>query len=652
MKLNFKLEKDIIDKLKLKDKENIIYCVPFDLSTDGRLIKNSYTVVTNDRVIIVTEGAVTNDIPLSKCEDAKSEAPVDCGMLISTIDGEITLLARFSMKHHIRYGYVAKGIRLLHDGKDYVVRSRERETICEKCGMVMPKTKQCPYCGGKSQMLYKMGRLLSPYKGWVFLILFLTVLSSLLSMASAYVLRLFMDDVLIPKSGTISDAVKFFMIFIVIGVTVMAVSQMTVISSTLFSSKISNGLRIQVFNKIQQLSISYINKSRPGQLLNRVLWDTREIQRFIDDTLCGLLSSTMNFLFAFIFLLVLNWKLALLALIFLPVIVVILRLRKKRSRRLWRKSQIKSDLLYTRLQDVISGIRVVKSYGKEKYEEKQFRYINEQHAKATIRFEVFWAIVVPPTAFLFSLGGYLITYFGGMDVLNNIITPGELVQITTYCSMLTAPLVWFSNLPQRLNRLTITIERIYDVLEEEPEVINAQLPQKLEISGDVSFKNVSFGYDSYEQVITDINLDVKKGEMIGIVGKSGAGKSTLINLIMRMYDVDEGSITIDGVDIRDIDMHTLHSQIGVVLQETFLFFVEPDKRILQILYSRSVDGWPDLCLSFYKDKIREAKDDAQENRKSCPLAAQGSSIVHYIFPYKPAAAPDTARCHGANMGKT
>lgn len=594
MKLNFRLEKNIVDKLNLKDKERIIYCVPFDLSADGKLIKNSYTVVTNDRLIIVTEGIVTHDIPLSECKDTKSEAPVDCGMLISTIDGEATILVRFSMKHHIRYAYVAKGIRLLHDGKDYVVRSRERETICEKCGMVMPKTKECPYCGGKSQMLSKMGRLLSPYKGWVVLILFLTVVSSILSMASAYVLRLFMDDVLIPKSGTAADAVKFFMIFIVIGVTLMAISQLTVISSTIFSSKISNGLRIQVFNKIQELSISYINKSRPGQLLNRVLWDTREIQRFIDDTLCGLLSSAMNFLFAFIFLLVLNWKLALLALIFLPVIVVILRLRQKRSRRLWRKSQIKNDLLYTRLQDVISGIRVVKSYGKEEYEETQFRNINEQHAKASIRFEIFWGIIIPPTAFLFSFGGYLITYFGGMDVLNGIMTPGELIQITTYCSMLTAPLVWFSNLPQRLNRLAITIERIYDVLEEDPDVVNSKTAQKLDIYGDMSFKNVSFGYDSYDQVLTDINLDVKKGEMIGIVGRSGSGKSTLINLIMRMYDVDEGSITIDGVDIRDIDTHTLHSQIGVVLQETFLF---SDTVINNIRYARPDASFNEIIMA-------------------------------------------------------
>ena len=116
MKLNFRLEKNIVDKLNLKDKERIIYCVPFDLSADGKLIKNSYTVVTNDRLIIVTEGIVTHDIPLSECIDTKSEAPVDCGMLISTIDGEATILVRFSMKHHIRYAYVAKGIRLLHDG--------------------------------------------------------------------------------------------------------------------------------------------------------------------------------------------------------------------------------------------------------------------------------------------------------------------------------------------------------------------------------------------------------------------------------------------------------------------------------------------------------------------------------------------------------
>ena len=594
MKLNFTLKKDLLDILRLKDGEHIIYCVPFDLSNDGRLIKNSYTVVTDARLIIITEGKITKDVPLSECQDTISEAPVDCGMLISTINGETTMLVRFSMKHHIRYSYVAKGIRLLNKGKDYTVRSRERETVCEKCGRAIPGTKECPYCSGRSQMLSKIVRMLAPYKWWVFLILFLTIIASLLSMSSAYILRLFMDDVLIPRSGTVADALKFFMIFIVIGVSVMTVAQIRIISSTLFSSKISNGLRIQIFNKIQDLSISYINKSRPGQLLNRVLWDTREIQRFIDDTLCGLLSSTMNFLFAFIFLLVLNWKLALLSLIFLPLILTILILRKKRSRRLWRMPHIKNDLLFTRLQDVISGIRVVKSYGKEEYEESEFRSLNEQHARASIRFEIFWGFIIPPTAFLFACGGYLITYFGGMDVLNGIMTPGELIQITTYCSMLTAPLMWFSQLPQMLNRLTITIERIYDVIDEEPEIINSLKAQKLNIHGNMSFNSVCFGYDSYEQVLSDINLQVKKGEMIGIVGRSGAGKSTLINLIMRMHDVDEGSITIDGVDIRDIDMHTLHSQIGVVLQETFLF---SDTVINNIRYARPEASYDEIIMA-------------------------------------------------------
>ena len=571
MKLNFRLSKDLLGRIRFYLNEHIIYCVPFDLSADGMLIKDSYTIVTNMRIIIILEGNVREDIPLSECTDTKSEAPVDCGMLISTIDGEPQILVRFSMKHHIRYAYVAKGIRLLCEGKNVTVHSREHETVCEKCGRAIPGTKECPYCGGKLQLFSKIGRLLSPYKWWVFLIVFLTAASSFIYMFSSYVLRLFMDNVLIPKSGTISDAIKFFMIFIVIGFTVMAILQIRIISSTVFSSKISNDLRIRVFNKIQELSISYINKSRPGQLVNRVLWDTKEIQRFIDDTMCNMFSNVMNFVFAFVFLLVLNWRLALLSLVFLPIIFVVLRLRQKKSRRLWRKSQIKSDLLYTRLQDVISGIRVVKSYGKEEHEESQFKNINEQHARASINFEIFWGLVIPLTAFLLSVGTYLVTYFGGMDVLNGIMTPGELVQITSYCSMLTAPIVWFSRLPQMLNRLTITIERIYDVLDEEPDIVNAELPQKIDIKGNMSFKNVAFGYNSYDQVLSGINLDVKKGEMIGIVGRSGSGKSTLINLIMRMYDVDEGSISIDGVDIRDIDMDTLHHQIGVVLQETFLF---------------------------------------------------------------------------------
>ncbi|MBO7402803.1 MAG: ATP-binding cassette domain-containing protein, partial [Lachnospiraceae bacterium] len=141
----------------------------------------------------------------------------------------------------------------------------------------------------------------------------------------------------------------------------------------------------------------------------------------------------------------------------------------------------------------------------------------------------------------------------------------------TYCGFLFGPLNWMTHLPRAIMNMVTSVNRIYDILGEEPAIANVEKAATPEIKGNIAFENVTFGYKSYEPVLENVSFEAKPGEMIGFVGESGAGKSTIINLIMRLYDADRGRITVDGVDIRDINVECLHSQIGVVLQETFLF---------------------------------------------------------------------------------
>ena len=170
-----------------------------------------------------------------------------------------------------------------------------------------------------------------------------------------------------------------------------------------------------------------------------------------------------------------------------------------------------------------------------------------------------------------GMGAYVITYFGGKSVLLGGMTVGELTQFINYAAMLYGPLGWLAQLPRRIIRMTTAIDRIHDVLDEEPDIVDLPQARAVDFSGNVEFQNVTFGYRSYEPVLSGVSFSVKKGEMIGLVGSSGAGKSTMINLIMRLYDPDGGRILIDGHDLREITIQSLHDQIGVVLQETFLF---------------------------------------------------------------------------------
>lgn len=216
-------------------------------------------------------------------------------------------------------------------------------------------------------------------------------------------------------------------------------------------------------------------------------------------------------------------------------------------------------------------MRVVKSFGKEEREAGRFQKKAEEFAAISRKNETFWAAFFPILTFLMGVGTYIAVYFGGMDVLAGRMSVGELVQFITYCGYLFGPLGWMTHLPRAVMQMITSLNRIYDVLDEQPSISDREDSREFPIEGAFTFEDVSFGYHTYEPVLENITFDVKPGEMIGLVGASGTGKSTLINLIMRLYDVDQGTITIDGVDIRDVKADSLHTQIGVVLQETFLF---------------------------------------------------------------------------------
>ena len=336
-------------------------------------------------------------------------------------------------------------------------------------------------------------------------------------------------------------------------------------------SYISADLRHKVFDKIQQLSLSYINDRSPGQLMNRVVRDTRRIKDFCSEVFCNLFTVIISFVFVLIYMLFMNWKLALMAFVFVPISIGLsIGFRKMIHRRFHMQGK-KSDKENSKLQDVISGMAVVKSYGQELREAEQFDETADAYAKVQKGNETFFAIFFPILTFLLGLGSYLVTFFGGRATLLGTLTPGELLQFITYASMLYGYVGQLSNLPRHLMNLVTSMERISDVMNQEPSIYDGDEAVDLDIQGEITFQHASFGYKSYQPVLEDINLKVKKGEMIGLVGASGTGKSTLINLIMHLYEVDDGAILIDGVDIRKIRLEKFHSQIGVVLQENFLF---------------------------------------------------------------------------------
>ena len=584
MKLLYTLTGPQQEALGLESGEEVLYCVPVDLEFDSRKMqaRDAYTgkiflVVTGARFLILQEDRVSAQFPLAECEKIKCEHQVHSGIVIVTKrDGQVICAARFSMRHIVRVAYLARGaqsvIESLGTGeRPEQVVSLEYEKYCEKCGRALPGTSKCPYCEGKADILKKFMGLCGEYVGKLLLISLMMALISAMNLAIPMVQREFIDGTLSTGSGSWRE------LWIFIGITFSMLIARILLDVYRYwqcvslGSALSMSLRRKLYYKIQSLSLSFINNRKPGELLNRVSRDTNQIRSFMEEVFGDMFSTLLTMVVSLIVMFMISWKMTLLSTFFIVIVFAVTRAFWHHIHSIFHKQWLKSDDLASSLQDIISGMRVVKSFGKEEREAARFKKKAEEYADISRRNETFWAIFFPILMFLLGAGSYIAVYFGGMDVLNGDMSLGELVQFVTYCGYLFGPLSWMTHLPRMVMQMITSLNRIYDVLDEEPVIKDREDSKEFLIEGAFDFQRVSFGYHTYEPVLENISFQVKPGEMIGLVGASGTGKSTLINLIMRLYDVDQGKITLDGVDLRDVKAESLHSQIGVVLQETFLF---------------------------------------------------------------------------------
>ncbi len=551
--------------------QKLRYCVPFDLDRQGNLCADGWIAVTKEALYILRGGALVDTVPLAEAEEILCVPQIDSGILIAKQGGEERLLCRFSMRHMVRCSYVARGADAFCKGSDRDVVSSEREKHCPVCGRALPGTNLCPRCSGRGQGLRRIADLCKGYAGPLLCIgLFMAVIAGI-TIWQQDVQRHFVDDVLLPLHGGLAAVAQFFGIMLAFMLVRLTLTVIRSLWSNSLGTRISRDLRARVFHKINALSLSFIDSRQAGELMNRVVEDSNIVRQFMQEVFSEMFTQIFTILGAIVAMLVINWRLGLLAVAFMPAALVLVRVFHRKEMRLWRQQWRFNDKVNSRLQDVISGVRVVKSFGQEEREIRTFRENTEKLMRYQRRNEKFWAILYPFVTFLVQWGTYFITLFGGITVLDGTLSPGQLMQLIAYASMLYGPLNFLSRLPRMLMRLTTSLERIYDILDEQSDLEERKTAQEQEIRGDVVFDDVSFGYKSYLPVLEHIRFHVEPGEMIGLVGASGAGKSTLINLLMRLYDVDDGRILIDGVDLRDISRESLHRQIGVVLQETFLF---------------------------------------------------------------------------------
>lgn len=331
-------------------------------------------------------------------------------------------------------------------------------------------------------------------------------------------------------------------------------------------------VRDVLFQKFQRLPLAYFDKRQTGEIMSYLTNDVGAMQSALVDQLIELVTETSILIGSLVMMVYLDWKLSLLTLITIPLVGEAMKL-------FGRSLKASSHVIQERLADItslmqesISAIRVVKSFVREGYEIERFHNQNELNFQATMKNVHLTSLLTPTVEFLAAVAVTVIVWFGGYEVVNGKISAGSLVAFLTYAVNLANPVKRISRVYGNIQKAMAAVDRVFAVLDLEETVADRPEAKELPaVKGNIEVKDVTFCYNEGVPALTDINFAAKPGEMIAFVGPSGAGKSTITNLIPRFYDVTEGQIFIDGLDIRDVKLDSLRNQIGIVPQETILF---------------------------------------------------------------------------------
>ena len=331
-------------------------------------------------------------------------------------------------------------------------------------------------------------------------------------------------------------------------------------------------LRQDVEAKLNRLPLPYFDKQPRGEILSRVTNDIDNVSMSLQQTLSQLLNSLLTVIAVLAMMFWISWVLALIALVTIPVSIVVTGMIAKRSQKMFVQQWRNTGELNGIVEETFTGHGLVKVYGRQKETEASFRTKNDELFGAAFGAQFISGIIMPVMMFIGNLNYVVVAVVGGLKVASGSMSLGDVQAFIQYSRQFTQPLTQVASMANLLQSGVASAERVFEVLDAEEQEPEVAVPDVIEDPrGEVAFEDVSFSYSPDQPLIEQLNLSVRPGQTVAIVGPTGAGKTTLVNLIMRFYELDAGRITLDGVDIRDLTRHGLRSRIGMVLQDTWLF---------------------------------------------------------------------------------
>ncbi|PEB39774.1 ABC transporter ATP-binding protein [Bacillus pseudomycoides] len=404
-------------------------------------------------------------------------------------------------------------------------------------------------------------------------LMFVTVLvfvTTLLGLLGPYYMGVIIDEYIIPRD--LNGTARMCMLLIgIYGVTVLLTWLQTYLMVNVALKTIQK-IRQDIFEKIQTLSLRFFDVRLQGDLMSRVTNDIDSLNQALTQSVVQIISSALTFVGVTIAMFSLDWILAIVTLITVPIMFFVTKKLVTYSGKNFAKRQKDLGELNGFIEEAITGADVITLYGKEKETVNKFHAINEQLRISATKADTFSAFIFPSMNFINNLGMGLVILAGAIMVLNGMTTVGVIAAFINYSRQFSRPLSQFAMLMNTIQAAVAGGERVFEIMDEVPEIQNkkdAIVVQNLK--GNVSFEHVSFGYTKEKEILKDVNLHAHPGETIALVGPTGSGKTTVINLLTRFYDIHKGQIKIDGKDIKDYDISSLRSKIGVVLQDTYLF---------------------------------------------------------------------------------
>jgi ATP-binding cassette subfamily B protein len=584
-----------------------LFCSCADLDLDGQ-VGEVWLVVGTTQLGTFGVGAATgtleSPIAIKDIQKIRCAQTVGSAFLEVMVDSAYVSLVRYTNGKRELFGRTCAEIKRMVDGKPVSLEAltRPSERYCSQCGLPLPgRGAECTRCKGHGGLFSRTMGLMRPYKWSISLLFAVMLMGVTLDLVPPMLTRMMVDQVFNPASTAVTlahrEAIRMLLVILMVLVGASLGRQLlnmgiSVISS-LIGTRITKELRERLQAKLIGLNVEYYNRHSVGSLMSRVLYDVDYFQSFVGQVAQGFLLNLLLVLGIGSMLFVMNWKLALLVMLPIPFVAIgTTYFWRHIYPRYYRLSDSQSKM-YQLLGGLLNGIRLVKVFGQEEREKQRFSASAEYMQNTRRSLEMSQGVFGPIMGFIFGLGGLIIWFSGGQMVLEKHITLGTLMAFLGYVGMFYGPISSLTMFSNWLTGFLSAGQRVFEVLDSHSALSQDPNPVRLpSAEGSIELKNVVFGYDPYTPVLKGVTMKIEPGQFVGIVGKSGSGKTTLVNLICRFYDVHEGQVLLDGVDVRKLSKDDLHRQVGLVLQEPFLFrasiadniaYGRPDANALAVL---------------------------------------------------------------------